>query len=121
MEIYDLLGRLEKVRGKSPQWKACCPAHDDKKPSLSIKLLDDGRILINCFAGCGASDIMQAVSLSLTDLSPNGKLGHYLPGKTRKFREPESVYGNLGAVNLARSLRQKDAEIERLKKELRGT
>ena len=63
-----LLPRLEKVKATGPdQWIACCPAHADRSPSLSIKQVDD-RILIHCFAGCPASDVVAAVGLSLSDL-----------------------------------------------------
>jgi hypothetical protein len=35
---------------------ACCPVHDDRKPSLSIR--DGERLLIvNCFAGCDWQDV----------------------------------------------------------------
>lgn len=33
-------------------WLVLCPLHGDKKPSLSVKDGDDGRILLKCFAGC---------------------------------------------------------------------
>ncbi len=114
-KVYDLLGRLEKVRGKNGKWMACCPAHDDKSPSLSVRLMDDGRISIKCFSGCVGADIMQAIGLTLRDLYPGGKLGHFIPGNTRKHREPEAIYGPLGANNMAEALRAKDREIERLK------
>lgn len=82
-----LLSRLEKFRGSSPKWMACCPAHDDKSPSLSIRAMDDGRVLIHCHAGCSPSDVMIAVGLSLSDLFPDGSHGE-LSGK--KHREPEN-------------------------------
>ena len=31
---------------------ACCPAHDDSKPSLSLSESPDGTLLWKCFAGC---------------------------------------------------------------------
>jgi hypothetical protein len=68
-----LLGRLERVRENSPgQWLALCPAHADRNPSLSVRELDDGQILLHCFAGCPAADVMAAVGLDLADLFPNG-------------------------------------------------
>ena len=51
---------------------ACCPAHEDKSPSLAIKENHDGRILVKCFAGCGAADVVHAVGLTLSDLFPDG-------------------------------------------------
>ena len=65
-----LLNRLEKVRSTGEgSYIACCPAHDDRTPSLSIKECDDGRLLVHCFAGCPTSDVLMAVGLSLGDLS----------------------------------------------------
>jgi hypothetical protein len=63
-----LIARLDKVKSTGPSaWVACCPAHEDKKPSLSIRGLDD-RVLVHCWAGCGAADVVAAVGLSLADL-----------------------------------------------------
>jgi len=71
MPAQKLLDRLDKVRslGKS-SYMACCPAHDDRSPSLSIKECDDGRLLVHCFAGCPTTDVLDAVGLSLADLFP---------------------------------------------------
>lgn len=70
-QINALLSRLDQYRetGKG-QYLARCPAHDDRSPSLSIKELPDGRILINCFAGCGALDVITAVGLDWDALFP---------------------------------------------------
>lgn len=63
-----LLERLEKVKATgNHRWSACCPAHQDKSPSLSIK--DDGdKILVHCFAGCDTEDVLAAVGLSWRDI-----------------------------------------------------
>ena len=75
--IGNLLNRLEKVKGSKGRWTACCPAHGDKSPSLAITMLDDGRILLKCFAGCSAYEIVSAVGMDMTDLFPKEtKLGH---------------------------------------------
>lgn len=67
-----LLDRLQKAKstGKG-RYMACCPAHDDRSPSLSIKECDDGRLLVHCFAGCPTGDVLEALGLSLTDLFPD--------------------------------------------------
>ena len=39
-------------------WMACCPAHDDTTPSLSISDAVDGRILVYCHAGCGQGEVI---------------------------------------------------------------
>lgn len=81
MNAETLLNRLERVKPTgSDQWLACCPAHEDRSPSLSIKQVDD-RLLINCFAGCPASDVVAAVGLSLTDLFDRPLEHHRAPLK----------------------------------------
>lgn len=72
MGVQKLLDRLDKVihRGDG-RWYACCPAHDDKSPSLSISELDSGKILVHCFAGCSTEEVLQSVSLTFADLYPD--------------------------------------------------
>lgn len=64
-----LIARLAgvKVTGKG-RWMAKCPAHEDGSPSLSIREMDDGRVLIYDFGGCGSLEVLGALGLSLTDL-----------------------------------------------------
>lgn len=40
---------------------ACCPAHDDKTPSLRISESTDGRVLVHCFAGCSQKSVIDAL------------------------------------------------------------
>jgi len=83
--ISKLLDRLAKVRQiKTGQWVACCPVHEDKTPSMGIKLNDNGKILLHCF-GCGAGgiEIIQALGMSPEDLFPPDKN----PSETRQKRE----------------------------------
>ena len=69
--IDDLLSRLEKVRSTGAgRWVARCPAHQDKTPSLAIRELPDGRILIHCFTGCSVDAVVSAIGLELFDLFP---------------------------------------------------
>lgn len=65
-----LLSRLQKVKGRNGSWTACCPAHNDKGPSLAIREADDGRILLHCFAGCETLMVVQALGMDMTDLFP---------------------------------------------------
>lgn len=44
-----------------------CPCHNDSTQSLCISE-DNGKILLNCFAGCRAEDITRAIGLSMRDL-----------------------------------------------------
>jgi len=76
--IGDLLNKLEKVKGSKGRWTACCPAHVDRSPSLAITETDDGRILLKCFAGCSAQQVVEAVGMDLTDLFPSDNNINYL-------------------------------------------
>ena len=67
----EVLDRLEGVRRESAgQWAARCPAHEDRKPSLSISDGLDGRILLHCHAGCELEAVLLAVNLETRDLFP---------------------------------------------------
>lgn len=69
VNIDDILSKLEKVkRYNDNSWVACCPAHDDKTPSLAIKIGDENRILMKCWASCGIDEIVTAMGMNLSDL-----------------------------------------------------
>ena len=68
MQINEFLQRLQSVKGDGTQYTAKCPAHDDKRASLSIAAGEDGRILVNCHAGCSSEAICSALGLTLKDL-----------------------------------------------------
>ena len=71
MNIHNILNRLEKVKQTGVnQYVACCPAHEDKSPSLSVREVADNKILIHCFAECPINEILEALGLSLEDLFP---------------------------------------------------
>lgn len=95
IDITHFLSCLDMVRlGKKNQWMARCPAHDDRSPSLSIGLAEDGRILLHCFAGCAATDITAAVGISASELFPKCEQHHIdqLPEwKKRRFEEQLSM------------------------------
>lgn len=69
--IDVVLQRLDKVKAAGAgKWKACCPAHDDRDPSLSIRETDDGKVLLHCWAGCDTADVLAAIGLTVRDLFP---------------------------------------------------
>lgn len=89
--IVKLLSRLQQVKAKPSnlsnqqglnQWQALCPAHADKTPSLSITECLDDTVLVKCWAGCSAREIVQAVGLELKDLfkprSSSYQQGHFM-------------------------------------------
>ena len=69
--IETIISRLEKIkRTGTGRWMARCPSHKDKTASLSLRDLDDGRILLHCFAGCNAGEVLGAIGLTINDLFP---------------------------------------------------
>lgn len=67
--VQRLLGRLDAVKETGPgRWIARCPSHEDRHPSLSIRETTDGVVLLRCWAGCGAAEVVGAVGLALRDL-----------------------------------------------------
>lgn len=71
MNVNEFLSHFEKVRKMGTGWQTNCPAHEDRTPSLSIGVADDGRILVKCHAGCRTEDVLAAVRLTMRDLMPD--------------------------------------------------
>ena len=72
-ELVDIVGAL------GGTWHgyvaSCrCPAHCDKTPSLSLRQGDQG-ILVTCFAGCDAEDVLRE---GLADVAPTGLSSYVL-------------------------------------------
>ena len=71
MTTAKLIELLDGVRGVGPsRWIARCPAHEDRSPSLSIRELDDGRVLLHDFGGCDVESILEALGLQFAGLFP---------------------------------------------------
>lgn len=81
--VLDRLGDV--TSGKvDQQWEARCPAHDDRRSSLSVSVgEDDGRVVLHCHAGCEPEAICQAIGLRLADLFP--------PKRDRRKQKSEIV------------------------------
>ena len=57
MIIDDVIRLVESKTGRAVKksgqgYMACCPAHEDSSPSLSISPGIEGKVLLNCFSGC---------------------------------------------------------------------
>ena len=100
--IENVLIRIANVTGFEPRlgwngWAARCPAHEDRKASLSIGRSDDGRVLIHCHAGCTTDAVLQAIGLTFRDLGGELRasvpISHTVPhgtqeSQTSKHKEP---------------------------------
>lgn len=56
------------VKTSGTGFSCCCPAHEDRNPSLSVTCGDEGNVLIHCFAGCTAESVCASLGLGLADL-----------------------------------------------------
>lgn len=115
MNVEALLAQLSKVKSKGGgEWIACCPSHPDKTPSLAIKECSDGRLLINCFAGCMVEDVVGAVGLTLSDLMPPKPLDHAVkraPFSARTALEALAYQASIVAVAASDMSRGRDLSL----------
>ena len=61
--LNDILPSLDKVKQRGDRLWACCPVHQDKTPSLTLKE-QDGMVLMHCF-GCNANGLQVVEALGL--------------------------------------------------------
>jgi putative DNA primase/helicase len=67
MKLTELVDLLQDARECGDGYLARCPAHDDRRASLSVK--EDGdRLLVNCHAGCATPAILRALGITFSDL-----------------------------------------------------
>lgn len=69
--VLDRFERVSPCR-RASTWKARCPAHDDRSPSLTIWVGRKGFLLVRCWAGrqCSLPAILGKVGLRMSDLFP---------------------------------------------------
>ena len=61
LEAIRSAGRTIEPNGND--WKAQCPAHEDKNPSLTLSEGDGGKVLVTCWAGCTFDEIRLSLDL----------------------------------------------------------
>jgi putative DNA primase/helicase len=57
----EAIAKILGGRKAGGSWVARCPAHDDRTPSLSLADGHDGRLLVKCWAGCSAHNVLSAL------------------------------------------------------------
>lgn len=93
LPIEQMLNALQESTGHKPVelesgWKFCCPAHEDRNPSLSVSEGKDGRVLLKCFAGCSTVSVLAALGLTECDLFPE-QSGTSTAGGSVKFQQSQ--------------------------------
>ena len=123
MSADTLLSHLDGVRRTGEnRWLAKCPAHDDRKASLAIRELDDGRILLKDFAGCETEHVLSAIGLTFEALFPQRPIGERKPER-RPFPAAdvlraislEALIVVLAASDIANGKHLSEFDLERLK------
>ncbi len=123
MRVDTFLSALDGVKRTGPgRWLAKCPAHDDKRASLAVRELDDGRVLVHCFAGCDTENVLAAVGLTFDALYPERALGDHMRSERRPFPaadvlraiELEAMIVALAASTMAKGEALPESERERL-------
>jgi hypothetical protein len=109
--IENLISRLDFCKPSgSGRWIAKCPAHKDNSPSLAITTnTKDGRILIHCFAGCGATEVLDALDMDYQDLFPPSD-GFY---HARGFRRSDGPTVDSLMVDICANHRQKGRKLSK--------
>lgn len=120
--MHSILSHFNKVRAtsKNGSYNCLCPAHDDSSASLSIKICEDGRVLIHCFAGCDIQSILGAVGLTLDDivpqridlLKPQGKA--YNPFAILKNMKDEALFVYMCARHIEQGEKLETSDKEKL-------
>lgn len=99
---------------------ALCPAHQDKTPSLSIREAD-GKILLHCWTGCSAVEVVEAIGLTINDLFES-PLAHHVKRERMPFSPrdalealaPEVLFVGLCAQALAKGRKMSDETRKRM-------
>ena len=90
---------------------------------MKITQSDNGKVLINCFAGCTPIEILDAVGLTIDDLfeeplhhsSKGIKGAHVYPREVLKAMIPELMITLISAFTLKKGEALNDTDHERLK------
>ncbi len=123
MSTETLLARLEGVKRTGPdRYLARCPCHDSKSgTSLSIRELDDGRILLHDFGGCSVEEVLGAVGLSFSDLFPERPIEHataerrpFFPSDVFEIARFEITVAAIVAADMHKHKEVSDSDYQRL-------
>ena len=121
--VDKLLPLLSGVRQTGAgRWIARSPCREDRTPSLSIRELNDGRILLNDFGGASAAEVLAAVGLTLADLFPATERQHHqAPTRNRvpapdilKIIDKEAAIVAIAAADIGNGFDLSDEDLARV-------
>ncbi len=96
MSAVDTVLSALRAAGKRPRnagegWSSCCPAHDDRSPSLSVSTGTDGRALVKCHAGCTVEAVCGALGLKQSYLFEKSERTQLAPLRKRPANNVPTV------------------------------
>ena len=99
LSLDEVASRFQKATKTAKGYKACCSAHPDNNPSMTIEIGDTGKILFTCFSKkCHYEAIMNAVGLTKDDCwpdKPGFEKSDRTPQKAQSKSESSTVYDAL--------------------------
>lgn len=95
ISIEDFASKLQGVKRFGNEYSALCPAHNDRKQSLSFCEGDDGKILFECHTGCDKQEILGKMGLAWKDVNP--------PKRKPRESEPQFDFNNVVAEYVYRN------------------
>lgn len=114
--VEKVLERLEGTRQSNGSWKALCPAHEDRVPSLSITEGDENKAILHCFVGCEPEEIVAAMGLEMKDLFEQ-RNGFSAEGRKKFVSTPPKIPASLPHLcSLENYATSKGLPVEFLKK-----
>ena len=122
LSAEEFLSRCQKVRRTGQgRWIASCPAHEDSTPSMNVKEMPDGKLLVICRAGCSMQEILDATGLPWSVLFGESE-GQYRREAKKAFPasdvlialESEALLVAVAASNIANGVQLTDEDRARL-------
>ena len=108
-----VLSKLPDAKRNGKGWTARCPAHDDRRPSLSVNEGKNSKALVFCFAGCSKPEVVTALGLRMRDLMPTDTLTTDRIGRKRPQRRVLSASTPKDSRKKYRTAREAATELEK--------
>jgi putative DNA primase/helicase len=107
-KVFTRLEDNKLRQSESGVWTCRCPAHDDRTPSMTLRVGDTGCLLLKCHRnngdGCTLGDILAAIDCTTADIFPGRK-------RDERVRKTDVYsYRDEGGNTLFQAVRTYDAE-----------